>query len=346
MQVSAPGKLILTGEYAVLDGAPGLVMAINRRARVTLEPSNDGRWHLVSLQGQRSKGSFVLDEHGLPRWDRPASKNAFELVDTLLRAAVELSLQDLPPFLATLDTREFFDAGAGGQKLGLGSSAALTVALSSAFRDWANVAPLGQDEQLSRLLAMHRDFQGGRGSGIDLAASLCGGVLEYQRTPAGPGPRVTPGSLPSDLGFRAIWTGKQASTRDLLQQLETRASTDPRGWKTIREDLGSLAHQARDAFSSGHAGKLIAAIGAYGGGLRRLQAFSGIPIFSPEHETLAELASGLGVTYKPSGAGAGDLGLAFGLNGKDLAQFCREATLAGFGCPDLSVETRGLARQN
>ena len=344
MQVSAPGKLILTGEYAVLDGAPGLVMAINRRARVTLEPSSDGRWHLVSLQEQRSTGSFVLGEHGLPQWDRPASKNAFQLVDTLLRAAVELSLQDLPPFLATLDTREFFDAGAGGQKLGLGSSAALTVALSSAFRDWANAAPLGQDEQLHSLLAMHSEFQGGRGSGIDLAASLCGGVLEYQRTPAGP--RATPGSLPSDLGFRAIWTGRQASTRDLLQQLEACAATDPGGWNTIREDLDSLARQARDAFSSGHPAKLIAAIRAYGEGLRRLQAFSGIPIFSPEHERLAELASGLGVTYKPSGAGAGDLGLAFCLDNKDLAQFCREATRAGFGCPDLCVETRGLARQN
>ncbi|PKL95245.1 MAG: ATP-binding protein, partial [Gammaproteobacteria bacterium HGW-Gammaproteobacteria-8] len=27
----APGKLLLLGEYAVLDGAPALVMAIDRR---------------------------------------------------------------------------------------------------------------------------------------------------------------------------------------------------------------------------------------------------------------------------------------------------------------------------
>ena len=77
MQVSAPGKLILTGEYAVLDGAPGLAMAINRRARVRLEPSQDKAWHLVSLQDQRSTCSFTFDEQGLPRWDQPASKSAF-----------------------------------------------------------------------------------------------------------------------------------------------------------------------------------------------------------------------------------------------------------------------------
>ena len=34
---TAPGKLVLLGEYAVLEGAPALVMAIDRRAEVRLE---------------------------------------------------------------------------------------------------------------------------------------------------------------------------------------------------------------------------------------------------------------------------------------------------------------------
>ena len=40
---SAPGKVVLCGEYAVLDGAPAISMAVNRRALVTLIPvSGDG----------------------------------------------------------------------------------------------------------------------------------------------------------------------------------------------------------------------------------------------------------------------------------------------------------------
>ncbi len=346
MQVSAPGKLILTGEYAVLDGAPGLVMAINRRARVSLEPSPDTSWHLVSLQDQRSTCSFTFDERGLPRWNQPASKSAFHLVDTMLRAAQELALQNLPPFTATLDTSEFFDPGAGGQKLGLGSSAALTVALSAALREWANIPALPRGKQLAMLLAMHSDFQGGRGSGIDLAASLCGGVLDYQRSPGSSEPIIEPGRLPAALKFRAIWTGKQASTSDLLQQLEAASEADPGGWDQVRQILASAATQSRSAFISGQAEELISSINTYGKGLRLLQTFSGIPVFSPEHETLAELAANHGVTYKPSGAGAGDLGLAFSLDPAALAQFCSEAAGAGFGCPDLALETRGLARQN
>ncbi len=38
---SAPGKLVLSGEYAVLDGAPAICMAVDRRARVTISASGE-----------------------------------------------------------------------------------------------------------------------------------------------------------------------------------------------------------------------------------------------------------------------------------------------------------------
>jgi len=33
---STPGKLVLLGDYAVLEGAPALVMAVNRHAKVRI----------------------------------------------------------------------------------------------------------------------------------------------------------------------------------------------------------------------------------------------------------------------------------------------------------------------
>ena len=37
-EVLAPGKLVLIGEYAVLDGAPAAVLAINRGVRCEIRP--------------------------------------------------------------------------------------------------------------------------------------------------------------------------------------------------------------------------------------------------------------------------------------------------------------------
>ena len=45
---SAPGKLVLLGEYAVLEGASALVLAVNRRARVTLTRIDEVAWEIVS----------------------------------------------------------------------------------------------------------------------------------------------------------------------------------------------------------------------------------------------------------------------------------------------------------
>ncbi|MCW8846391.1 MAG: hypothetical protein OQK99_11185 [Gammaproteobacteria bacterium] len=75
MQISAPGKLILAGEYAVLDGAPGLVMAVDRRARVSLEPSSDEHWQVTSA-GSDPQEQFHLREgwnSGVAQFGRPGS---------------------------------------------------------------------------------------------------------------------------------------------------------------------------------------------------------------------------------------------------------------------------------
>ena len=43
---SAPGKIVLCGEYAVLWDAPAVCMAVNRRAVATVAQSGDGDCHL------------------------------------------------------------------------------------------------------------------------------------------------------------------------------------------------------------------------------------------------------------------------------------------------------------
>ena len=46
IQASAPGKLILLGEYAVLEQAPCLVSAVQRKCTVNIEPE-DSPWFSI-----------------------------------------------------------------------------------------------------------------------------------------------------------------------------------------------------------------------------------------------------------------------------------------------------------
>ncbi|MEI6805402.1 MAG: hypothetical protein WCK49_02715 [Myxococcaceae bacterium] len=63
--ISAPGKLVLAGEYAVLEGYPGLVMAVNRR--VVLTPSehlsHSRLWDAIAQN--QGEPRFKIDSSGL-----------------------------------------------------------------------------------------------------------------------------------------------------------------------------------------------------------------------------------------------------------------------------------------
>ena len=193
-RTSAPGKLVLLGEYAVLFGHPAVVAAVDRRARVVLETA-DGDTCAVTAPGISDRPTGFDWDRGIGfRWSDPHDEAAARLVlvERLLGALVDAGLADpdgLPAVAMTLDTREFFAEGSGRQgKLGLGSSAALTVAITEAFRLWGGGARDEGQADLATLLELHRDFQGGRGSGVDLAASTTGGVLEYRLADGGTRP--------------------------------------------------------------------------------------------------------------------------------------------------------------
>ena len=132
IQVSAPGKLILFGEYAVLFGAPAAVAAIDRRAVVTLRPFDGNGWEVAApgLIAQRAR--LEVEPDNTVRWHgEKLGCDAYGLIDALLRGIGEfgsIDLVNLPPLEAILDTRSFFESAGGRKsKLGLGSSAALTV---------------------------------------------------------------------------------------------------------------------------------------------------------------------------------------------------------------------------
>jgi phosphomevalonate kinase len=187
---SAPGKIVLSGEYAVLDGAPAIVMAVDRRARVVLA-DDVGNIGQIRAPGYTEEiGRFQVADGGI-RWLE--GQALYRVVDSVWRAA------DARPSggqRIDLDTSEFVDPERQ-QKIGIGSSAALTVALCAAVKrsaDWGTIMDVAQ--------RAHGDLQGGAGSGADIACSLRGGLIEYRRE----GASVAALDWPQALFYRVVWT--------------------------------------------------------------------------------------------------------------------------------------------
>ena len=140
----APGKVVLLGEYAVLDGAPALVAAVDRGVGCRVVP---GPWSIVTPPGTDDR--FVRP--ALEAVDAPAARYHF--------------YAQPPP-----TTRS---------KPGLGSSAAATVVAALAGSVLGGAA-LGADPLHRLALQVHHRVQGS-GSGIDVAAAAHGGVLRFER---------------------------------------------------------------------------------------------------------------------------------------------------------------------
>jgi phosphomevalonate kinase len=279
----APGKVFLTGEYVVLRGAPALVAAVDCYVTVRLEVG-PGALEIESLAEHRHER---IDEAALAR----VAEGDVGVVLAALRTVGFVGGR------LTVDSR---DGLLAGRKLGLGRSAA-TLAATTAV-----LLAAGGERARSRVraaaLAANVDFQDGHGSGGDVAASVHGGVVEVRRVRGEL--VVSPITLPEELQLVVGWTGESAPTVPLVARFAT-AESSP----TLSE-LGTVAEAAAAAASGGDADALCAAVERSAALLARLGEELGLPIVTPALRTLVEVATDVGAVAKPSGAGAGDCGIA------------------------------------
>jgi phosphomevalonate kinase len=279
MIATAPGKLIVTGEYAVLDGAPAIVIAVDRRA--------------VARRNARPRGSspFLLAVA-----DEIAARRG--AADPAARAALEVSV----------DSTAFYDRMT---KLGLGSSAAVTVAATALALGTAD-----RHEILEIALAAHARAQGplgARGSGADIAASVHGCTIVFS-LPGGAAPcHIERRRWPASVAILPFFTGAPADTAQLVARV--RAARDAHR-TAVDAALMAVADASRAACVALSAPPdiatvaLIGAIALAANATDRLAIVTGVDLV-PECVTAARAALvRLGGTAKTTGAGGGDVGIA------------------------------------
>ncbi|MEO8224047.1 MAG: hypothetical protein ABI661_04525 [Gammaproteobacteria bacterium] len=353
IEAQAPAKLVIAGEYAVLEGAPGLAVAVDIRAeaRITKLPGS-GNQLVIPDTGERFRFRWVSGSG--PRWEG-TSPGAFGLpleacAEILTARGLLPRLADLPACQIELITAAFHRTTGDGQrvKLGLGSSAAIVVALTGALLRLAQGPALSRPELVSICREAHRRLQGGTGSGIDVATAVTGGTVAVDFGPQSASDdrelRAHPVSWPRQLSLVAVWSGQSASTPAMLGRLRSFQARDAGGFARHMERLSAYAGQVVAAWHAADVPAVLGAISGYESGLRRLDGAAGIGIFSPAHEELRAIALKLGAVYKPSGAGGGDFGIAL-TDSREVERALRAAYVAGgfmlldagLGAPGLTV---------
>lgn len=278
MTSTAPGKLILTGEYAVLDGAPALVIAVDRRvvARIRKPVPAGSSPFLVAVANELA--------------ERRGSDHAS------VKAALGISV----------DSSAFYD---GPTKLGLGSSAAVTVAATAlALAEAGEGRPKDVMEIAMAAHATAQGSRGARGSGADIASAVKGGTIKFE---AGRATKLA--KWPEGLVLIPFFTGVSADTATLVARVMEARAARPTEVDAALVAIADASSAAIAPFGSRYRGTATVVIGAFSlaaAAIDRLAAATGVPLV-PECVRAARAAiAAFGGTAKTTGAGGGDIGIA------------------------------------
>lgn len=328
--LSAPGKLFLSGEYAVLWGGTARLVATGPRAQAMFRPRED---RLVEIALADGKLVGEATPAGV-RW-RSEVTEAYRFVATTFDLALRITGTEGPGFSAAFEPSPLVN----GQKLGLGSSARATVLAA----EIARLALGASFDALKLALIAHADAQGGKGSGADVSTSFAGGLIRYRAfgtkelidaSKRGGLSTALDRSQPVDvqrmsaplLPLAWAFTGQSASTTGLVKSVESRLAKEARASFVERSD--ALGDELEKCLLRGDFPGVEAACDSLHSLLSELA--------ETQTEALGRirgLASTFGCVAKQSGAGGGDGAIVFCRDvdaRRDFLSACKARGLTGF----------------
>ena len=329
---SAPGKLYIAGEYAVIEpGYPAILVAVDQFITVSLEKTLDegsiSSYGNIPILWTRENDKLVLDQRdnrlfyimaAINTVEAYAKEQGKELGFYHLRVASELE-------------------NSKGKKYGLGSSAAVTVATVEALCRYyeMNIS----DEVLFKLAALAHLAINNNGSCGDVAASVYGGwiafttfdkswVLEQRKNNTISsllnkewlGLSIEPLSPPKELKLVIGWTGLPASTASLVDNVNEKRTQNSILYKKFLYDSKECVRKMIAAFKQNDIEEIQKQIQTNRELLVNMGNDLDIVIETPLLTELCNIALGLNGYGKSSGAGGGDCGIVIFKDNKDLTE--------------------------
>ncbi len=301
---SAPGKLLLLGDHAIVYGQPCIVTAVNQRMFVTVSQTNDD---LLTINAPDVEISgYQKDMHALTQGDLPKGVRFIEHATYNYFKAYPheggVSISTASEFSSTF---------------GFGSSSATVVAVIVS---------------LSQLFEQHLDNRAvfdlayktvldvqGVGSGFDVASAIWGGTIFYSNK----GEHIEPlsiGTIPLVVGY----SGTKADTTTMVQSVAEKYKANTEKMDRIFLAIGQFVNDAKEKLLEGdweRVGKLMEFNQEY---------LRDIGVSTEKLEGMIHAAKQAGAYgAKLSGAGGGDCMIA--LVPESRAQSISEAMTAAGG---------------
>ena len=232
----------------------------------------------------------------------------------------------LKPFQLTIKADYCMSAA---QKYGLGSSAAVTVAVIKAICLWAGMTV--DLETIFKLASIaHLRAQQWRGSCFDIAAATYQSTLAYRSfdkdwlcnqiassnslssiiNASWPLLAITMHPLPASWQLCIGWTLQSSSTTQLLEGMEAHKQKHPHTFTAIMTDINEIVVLLIDAIKTNNYLELKQLIAQNRYLLSCLADQSQIVFETEQLTKLIEIANSCGAAAKLSGAGGGDCGIA------------------------------------
>ncbi len=295
---SAPGKVILFGEHAVVYGQPAIAVPVSEvEAKAVVEPAPPGN------------GLTLVAADLEQRWSLTAAPSQDPLA-----VAVRLTLRHLsaPVPDATVTIRSSIPIASG-----LGSGAAVSTALVRALAEFMHrtLPPAEISELVFEVEKIHH----GTPSGIDNTVIAYEQPVYYAR---GAVPEAEPMSVGIPFTLLIVDTGLPSPTKSLVSRVREGRQQDRRRYEALFERIGEIAKEARGRIEAGDVKPLGPLMDENHALLARLG------VSSPTLDRLADVARDAGAWgAKLSGAGQGGnmLALVDPATAEDIGRTLREA---------------------
>jgi len=230
IKATAPGKIILFGEHAVVYGRPAIAAPLSQlRATAMVTPGQEPGIRLIA-----------------PDLNQDMMLTAAPVDDPI--AAVIQQLQtavDLPqlPNLTITVTSQIPIAS------GLGSGAAITAAVIRALARYLGLAELATDEWVSSQTYEIEKIHHGTPSGIDNTVVAFEQPVYFVRQK--PQNRIETFTVASPLHFLVADTGKSSSTKVVVGDVRRQWEADRQRFEMLFDECGRIAASARAAIEQG-----------------------------------------------------------------------------------------------